>query len=157
MSILQILLVVAVAALVIGRRMTGRPVEARRLVVLPGALAVYGWFLLHKSGPLTHTDQLWLGVEGAVSVAIGVVRGSTVRLFERDGHVWSRYRPITLLLWIASIAARFGLEAAAIASGAGKAAMTSSTMLMFGLSLAAESLIILPRAHASGIPVMVRS
>jgi hypothetical protein len=35
--------------------------------------------------------------------------------------------------------------------------MTSSTMLMFGLSLAAESLIVLPRAHASGIPVLARS
>lgn len=157
MSILQILLVVVVVALVIGRRMTGRPVESRRLVVLPGVLAVYGWTVLHKSGHLTNTDQVWLGVEGAVSVAIGVVRGSTVRLFERDGYVWSRYRPITLLLWVASIAARFALEAGAVASGAGKAVMTSSTILMFGLSLAAESLIVLPRAQASGIPVMARS
>ena len=64
---------------------------------------------------------------------------------------------VTLLLWIGSIAARFALEAAAVASGADRSAMTSSIMLLFGLSLAAESLIVLPRAHASRIPVMVRS
>jgi hypothetical protein len=158
MSILQILLIIAVAALVIGKRMTGRPVDARRSVVMPGVLAVYGLAVLHKSGiPLSHTDQVWLVLQGAVSVVIGVVRGCTIRLYERDGVVWARYRPVTLLLWIGSIAARFALEAAAVASGADKSAMTSSIMLMFGLSLAAESLIVLPRAHASGIPVMVRS
>ena len=137
--------------------MTGRPFDARRSVVMPGALAVYGLSLLQKSGTtLTHTDQVWLVVQGAVSVVIGVVRGCTIRLYERDGYVRARYRPITLVLWIGSIAARFALEAAAVASGADKAAMTSSIMLMFGLSLAAESLIVLPRAHATGIPVMVR-
>ena len=145
MNFLQIVLIVAVAALVVGKRMTGRPVDARRSVVL------------HKSGgTLTHTDQVWLAVQGAVSIAIGVVRGCTIRLYERDGYVWARYRPITLLLWIGSIAVRFALEAAAVASGADKAAMTASVMLMFGLSLAAESLTVLPRAYASGIPVMVR-
>jgi len=158
MNPLQILLIVFVAALVVGKRMTGRPVDARRSVVMPAVLAVYGVALLHKSGTaLTHTDQLWLVLQAVVSVLVGVVRGSTIRLYERDGVVWARYRPVTLLLWIGSIAARFALEAAAVASGADKAAMTSSIMLMFGLSLAAESLIVLPRAHASGIPVMVRS
>ena len=157
MNILQIALIIAVAALVIGKRLTGRPVDTRRSVVMPGVLAVYGWLILQKSGTLTHTDQVWLVAEGAVSVAIGMVRGSTIRLYERDGVLWARYRPLTLLLWIGSIAARFGLEAAAVGAGAGKAAMTSSTMLMFGVSLAAESLIVLPRAHASGIPVLARS
>jgi uncharacterized membrane protein len=157
MNILQIVLIIAVAALVIGKRLTGRPVDTRRSVVMPGVLAVYGWVILQKSGTLTHTDQVWLAVQGAVSIAIGLVRGSSIRLYERDGVVWARYRPVTLLLWVGSIAARFGLEAVAVGAGAGKAAMTSSTMLMFGLSLAAESLIVLPRAHASGIPVMARS
>ena len=157
MSILQIVLIVAVAALVIGKRLTGRPVDSRRSVVMPGVLAVYGFFLLHKSGTtLTHTDQVWLAVQGVVSVAVGLVRGSTVRLYERDGYLWARYRPITLALWAGSIAARFGLEAAAIGAGADKPAMTSSITLMFGLSLAAESLIVLPRAYASGIPVLAR-
>lgn len=158
MSIVQIILIVAVAALVIGKRLTGRPVDARRSVVMPGVLAVYGLFILHKSGTsLSHTDQVWLAVQAIVSVAIGLVRGCTVRLYERDGHLWARYRPITLLLWLGSIAARFALEAAAVASGADKAAMTSSIMFLFGLSLAAESLVVLPRAYASGIPVLVRS
>lgn len=158
MNLLQIVLIVFVAALVIGKRMTGRPVDTRRSVVMPGVLAVYGVAILHRSGTvLTHTDQVWLVVQGTVSVAIGVVRGCTIRLYERDGVVWARYRPVTLLLWIGSIAARFALEAAAVASGADKGAMAASVMLMFGLSLAAESLVVLPRAHASGIPVMVRS
>jgi hypothetical protein len=158
MDILQILLIIAVAAVVIGKRMTGRPVDTRRSVVMPGVLAVYGAVILHKSGtPLSYTDQTWLVLQGAVSVVIGMVRGCTIRLYERDGVLWARYRPSTLLLWIGSIAARFALEAAAVASGADRSAMTSSIMLLFGLSLAAESLIVLPRAHASRIPVMVRS
>jgi len=158
MNVLQIVLIVAVVALVIGKRLVGRPVDARRSVVMPGALAVYGLTLLFKSDhQLTHTDEVWLVIQGAVSVAIGLARGTTIRLYERDGYLWARYRPITLLLWLASIVGRIALEAAAVASGADKTAMTSSMMLMFGASLAAESLIVLPRAYASGIPVMARA
>ncbi|GAA2059130.1 hypothetical protein GCM10009839_81580 [Catenulispora yoronensis] len=157
MSIVQIGLIVLVLALVVGRRLTGRPLDTRRSVVLPGVLAVYGLVTLQKAGTLTHTDQAWLAASGAVSIAFGLVRGMTVRLYERDGYLWARYRPSTLALWAASIAARFAVEAAAVASGAGRSAMTSSLMLMFGLSLAAESLVVLPRAQASGVPVMARS
>ena len=157
MSILQIVLIVAVAALVIGKRLTGRPVDTRRSVVMPGVLAVYGFFILQKAGTVTHTDQVWLAILAAVSVAIGLVRGTTIHLYERNGVLWARYRPITLLLWIGSIALRFGLDHVAVGEGAGKAVMASSTMLMFGLSLAAESLVVLPRAHASEIPVLARS
>jgi hypothetical protein len=157
MNLLQIVLIIAVAALVIGKRLAGRPIDARRSVVMPGVLAVYGVFVLRKSGTLTHTDQVWLVVQGVVSVAVGMARGATVRVYEQNGYAWAKYRPVTLLLWVASIAGRFALEAAAIASGAGRTAMTSSVMLMFGLSLAAESLIVLPRAYASGIPVLARS
>ncbi|MFL6116664.1 MAG: hypothetical protein ACJ786_35710 [Catenulispora sp.] len=157
MNGVQILLIVLVAALVIGKRLTGRPVDTRRSVLVPGVLAVYGFFQVQKAGPLTHTDQIWLVISGAVSVALGLARGTTVRLYQRNGYLWVRYRPSTILLWLASIAARFAIEAAAIASGAGRSAMTSSMMLMFGLSLAAEALILLPRAQASGIPIMARS
>jgi hypothetical protein len=118
---------------------------------------VYGVVILQKSGTLTHTDQVWLVVQGVVSVAIGMARGATIRLCVGGGYAWAKCRPVTLLLWVASIAGRFALEAAAVASGAGRGAMTSSVMLMFGLSLAAESLIVLPRAYASGIPVLARS
>ncbi|MEZ0112920.1 hypothetical protein ABH920_006944 [Catenulispora sp. EB89] len=157
MNILQIVLIVAVAALVIGKRLTGRPVDTRRSIVMPGVLAVYGLVILQKSGTLTHTDQVWLGIQAGVSVAIGLIRGSSIHLYERNGVLWARYRPITILLWLGSFALRFGLELAAVGAGAGKSAMSSSTMLMFGLSLAAESLIVVPRAHASGIPVLARS
>ena len=156
MNIVQIALVVAGVVLVAIRRLTGRPVDSRRSVMMPGILAVYGLTLLHKSGPITHTDEAWLVVSGLVSVAFGLVRGMTVRLYERNGYLWARYRPSTLLLWLASIAARFAIEAAAVASGADRGVMTASLMLMFGLTLAAESLVVLPRAQASGIPVMVR-
>lgn len=157
MSIVQIALIGLVVVLVIGKRLTGRPLDTRRSVVVPGLLAVYGVVVLQKAGEITHTDQAWLVASGVVSVVFGLVRGVTVRLYERDGYLWARYRPSTLLLWAASIAARFAIEAAAVASGAGRGVMTSSLMLMFGLSLAAESLVVLPRAQASGIPVMARS
>jgi hypothetical protein len=157
MSIVQIALIIVVVVLVIGRRLTGRPVDTRRSVVMPAVLAVYGLSLVHKSGPVTHTDQVWLAASGLMSILFGLVRGMSVRLYERNGYLWARYRPSTLLLWVASIAARFAVEAAAVASGADRGVMTASLMLMFGLSLAAESLVVLPRAQASGIPVMARS
>ncbi|WP_344662079.1 hypothetical protein [Catenulispora subtropica] len=157
MNIVQIALIVLVLALVVGKRLAGRPVDTRRSVVMPGILAVYGLVVLRKAGPVTHTDQIWLAVSGAVSIAFGLARGATVRLYARNGYLWARYRPSTILLWVASIAARFAVEAAAVASGAGRGVMTSALMLMFGLSLAAESLVVVPRAQASGIPVMARS
>jgi hypothetical protein len=33
----------------------------------------------------------------------------TIKLFERDGHLWQRYTPWTLLVWVTSIGASFGL------------------------------------------------
>lgn len=62
MNVVRILLIVLVVALVIGKRLTGRPLDTRRSVLLPGALAVYGVVLVHRAGPLTPTDQVWLAV-----------------------------------------------------------------------------------------------
>jgi hypothetical protein len=153
----NIVLIAALVVFVIVRRFAGRAVDPRRSMVMPAALAVYGFVLLRQVGHLSPTDFGWLTVDGTSAVLTGLARGTSVHLYERGGVLWQRYRPATLAWWIAAITIRFGIAAAAISAGADRKVMDSSFVLMFGISLAAEAAVVLPRAFAKGVPIAPRA
>ena len=157
MNTVQILLIAALVVLLIGRRFTGRALDPRRSMIVPAAMAVYGFTLVRHSPSISRTDVVWLVASGAAAVVTGLIRGRSVRLYERDGVLWQRYQASTLVWWIVSIGARIAIGAAAVAAGADRSVMTSSTLLMFGVSLAAEAAIVLPRAFSSGVPIASRT
>jgi hypothetical protein len=111
MNTVRILLIAALVVLLIGRRFTGRVLDPRRSMIVPAAMAVYGFTLVRHSPSISRTDVVWLVASGA----------------------------------------------AAVAAGADRSPMTSSTLLMFGVSLAAEAAIVLPRAFSSGVPIASRT
>src|ERR1700712_3303694 len=118
MNLITVLLVLVAIGYVLVRRFAGEPLEARRLAVLPIVLAVIGVAQLRG----LHATPLDIGVlaaEGVIAVGLGAVRGLTVQVYSRDGHLWYRYRPLTVVVWVGSALVRLGGAAAGHALGAG--------------------------------------
>jgi hypothetical protein len=154
MSGLQILIVAAVVIWMIIRRFAGSPVGAKTLA-LPIVLTVYGLVQLDQGrhGHFTTTEIALLAIEALVGVLAGVGRGVTIKLYERDGHLWQRYTVLTLAAWIGMIILRIGLAVGGHAMGA--ALPTGGTLMVtFGISLLIESLVVQKRAFATGVAIM---
>ena len=153
MSTVEILLVAALVIFMIARRFLGQPVGARGML-LPVGLTGYGLVNLNSAvhGHFTTADIALLGLELVVGALAGLARGSTIKLYVRDGHLWQRYGLLTLFVWICLIAVRVGFAVAGSALGATLPA-GGSIMATFGLSLLVESLVVAKRAAATGTPI----
>lgn len=153
-DVLRVALVIVVVVLLIARRMYGEPLQPMRVFLLPPVFLVIGGYDFAKSahGAIHPVDVAFLALGAVIALAFGVGRGLSVGLFERDGHLWMRYRVRTLLLWLLLIGIRVLLNLAGQAAGAHAATANTALMLMFGLTLAAESAVLALRATASGIP-----
>jgi hypothetical protein len=145
-TVAQLLVVVAVLGLVIGRRFQPRPVrgDARRwrLPLILMAVGLYSVVQLTKgSHPITlnGNDVGYLVLGGLLSLALGAARGMTIRIFDQGGVLVQRYAATTAALWVATIAVRLGLDAAAPSFGVAKAVAGASIMFMFGISLLGEA------------------
>jgi hypothetical protein len=150
MSILQVLIIAAVVVFVIVRRFAGSPVQARSLV-LPLGVTAYGVVMLRHAHVGT-VDVAFLAVEVLLALAVGALRGTTIRLYVRDGYLWQRYQWSTLAAWVAAIALRVGLSV--VGQLAGVHLVTQSLLLVLGLSLVAEALVVGRRALRHGAPTV---
>jgi hypothetical protein len=95
-------LIAAGVLYVLVRRFRGEPLNARDLLAPPAFLLFFG---------IRAVDEFHLIylLPLAAGFAFGALRGMTIRLFERDGHLWQRYTPWTLLVWVTSLGASVGL------------------------------------------------
>lgn len=145
---LQSAIIVVVVVLLIARRLRGRKVNGVRQAVVITAMALYGvnliWQALGKSHPdhLTHGDLTLLGAGAVISLGMGAFRGSTVSFFERGGELYSRYTPLTVVLWLVTLVIRLGIDAGSSHFDASHLIAQSSLTLMFALSLAGESIVV---------------
>ena len=151
MNLLTGLLALAAIVYVLFRRLAGEPLEGRRLVVLPLILLIVGVSQLNGAHA-TSLDITVLVVEGAVAATLGAVRGLTVHVYERNGHLWYRYRPLTVVVWLASLLLRLGQVFAAHALGADSSVLSAALLPLLGLSLLGEALVVGKRALATGVP-----
>ncbi|HEX3812846.1 MAG TPA: hypothetical protein VHX59_08395 [Mycobacteriales bacterium] len=152
MNVVQILIIVAVVALVIGRRLGGQPLQLKRLVVLPVVLCAIGLEGLTKA--VQHpspADVGLLALSLVVSLIFGLLRGFSVQVSVRDGYLWYRYRPSTMGWWAAAVASRAGLAAVEHAAGAGHA-LASSLMLGLAVTLLGEAAVVYHRSRALDAP-----
>ncbi|MEV4510486.1 hypothetical protein AB0K00_16145 [Dactylosporangium sp. NPDC049525] len=161
MNLTTALLIAAAVLYLLVRRFTGEPLQARRLVLPPVLLVAWGGYAVSQAftaGTLAHAvlDGAVLGAGAVLGVAGGLVRGLTVRVFVRDGHLWYRYTALTLLVWIVLIGARFAENAAGRALGADAAVLAAALPFMLGLSLLAEAAVTGRRAIATGVPFAPR-
>jgi len=145
-GVVEVVLVVALVGYVLVRRFRGEPAEGKRLVLLPGILAVVGFTSVAKVAQ-SGLSITFLLVSIVVSVLIGLLRGASVRVYESDGIVHMRYTLVSIGLLVVNLAVRFGsgLVLGAIDSSAARAA-NSGLMLAIGASLLAEGLVVLSKA-----------
>jgi hypothetical protein len=150
----QILLFLAIIVWRLVRKMQERPVKTdaarwRLPLILTGLGAFETISLTHGAHPVKFdtADVTYLVAVGAVSVVLGLVRGTTVRLADRGGVLTQRYTVLTAFLWLATVAVRLGLDVTASHSfGVASAVTGTSILMMFGLSLLGESAMVTLRA-----------
>jgi hypothetical protein len=154
---MTMLLVVIGIGYVLWSRMQGRPLKAKRLLVLPLVFIVLGITnLTGSSAPhLSATDLGFLAVGVALSAVLGAARGATIEIYPQQGELWQRYRATTVGLWLALIGSKVVLMVLAHSAGAAAGAGTDSLMLSLGVSLLAEAAVVAPRALATGLPFAV--
>jgi hypothetical protein len=146
----EVVLIVAAVVYVMVRRMIGEPAQAKRMLVLPGVLAVIGLTdvakQVHSAGSLG-----FLAVTIGISVLFGLLRGASVRVSQRGGLAFVRYTWVTVALWLANLAVKFGanLVASHGLTGAG-----GSLLLTLGAGMLVEGLVVMYRALRDNHPVM---
>lgn len=130
-------LIAAAVLYLLIRRFRGEPLNARDLLAPPAFLLFFGIRALDEFH-LIYLIPLTTGF------AFGALRGTTIKLFEKEGHLWQRYTPWTLLVWVTSIGASFGTSALI--------GHTAPTQLSIGVSLLGELCTIGAKALNTGIP-----
>jgi hypothetical protein len=161
MNLTTTLLVAAAVGYLLVRRFTGEPLEARRLVLPPVLLVAWGGYAVSGAltgGTLAHAvrDGAVLGAGAVLAAAGGIVRGTTVRVFVRNGHLWYRYTPLTVAVWLVLTGLRLAEEAAGRALGADPATVAAALPFMIGLSLLGEAAVVARRGIATGVPFAPR-
>ncbi|MFL6072759.1 MAG: hypothetical protein ACJ73S_05110 [Mycobacteriales bacterium] len=144
---LTLLIVAALIVLVVARRLAGEPLRIKQMLIIPVVLAGIGIHQL-AGGTITGGMVSYLAVGSVVAAALGLVRGMTVAVYEKNGVVWMRYRPLTIVMWVLSAAVRGGMAMAA--RGAGVHVPAQTTILLAAVSLAAEAAMVAPKALATG-------
>ncbi|MDI5973848.1 hypothetical protein POF50_031670 [Streptomyces sp. SL13] len=148
---LQTAVVVVIMALLIVRRMRGRRVYGGRAPIVIAIMVVYGAVLIGTAvgvsypSHLTEGDVVLLGVGTVVSLALGAIRGTTVRMFLREGELYARYTPLTVVLWLVTFAVRLGIGTGASHVNASHTVAQASLVMMVALSLAGETVVVRAR------------
>jgi hypothetical protein len=143
----DIILIIAGVGYVLARRWAGQLLEAKRLLIVPVILTIIGISDLHKAHPMNATTVAFIAAGVGLSIVIGLVRGATVYLGERNGELWMRYRASTIGLWVLNFALKIALLPIEHAvSPASSSASNDGILLAIGLGIVAETLVVLYRA-----------
>jgi UDP-N-acetylmuramyl pentapeptide phosphotransferase/UDP-N-acetylglucosamine-1-phosphate transferase len=144
----EIIIGVAVLALLIYRQLRTRPVNASGLrltavIGVIGLIETYQFVEKHHAGALTYVALLGSLV---LAAAFGVLRAATVRIWLQDGQPWSRGSWVTASLWIAALAAHLGYDA--LVAGRGTANVGDATIVLYlAVSLGIQRLVVHQRAQ----------
>ncbi|MFI6095610.1 DUF1453 domain-containing protein [Lentzea sp. NPDC051213] len=139
----EVVLIAAAIIYVLARRLMGEPAEGKRLLILPAVLGVIG---LTQVSVTSASAIVFLVASAALSVVFGLLRGLTIRTYEQNGIVMLRYTAMTIVLWVASIAARLAAGFVMNQIDPSAAHAGNGLMLVVGAGLLAEGLVVLSKA-----------
>ncbi|HZV50126.1 MAG TPA: hypothetical protein VFD49_10210 [Candidatus Dormibacteraeota bacterium] len=144
--LVEVVIVAVALVALIGRQLTARPLNERRLWLMPLAALAYGAYrLLQAPGPDAATLAT-LALEAAVLGGLGLARGASIRVWTSpEGVPMSRGTLLTLGLWAVAIAVRLG---AALLQGGGGSAGVGELIFLVGVSFATQNAVIWARAQA---------
>ena len=144
----QIIIGIAVLALLIYRQLRTRPVNASglRLAAILGVLGLIEAFQFvdkHHAGAVTYAALLGSLV---LAAGFGVLRAATVRIWLREGQPWSRGSWVTASLWIVALAAHLGYDA--LVAGHRTDGVGGATIVLYlAVSLGIQRLVVHQRAQ----------
>ena len=150
MGVVEIVLILALVVFMVWRRMAGQPLRAGRLIIVPIVAVAFGLQALPGVGSDPAAIAV-LAAEAVTGIATGAARGATVGIYERGGHLWYRYRPLTVVVWLLIIPLRIGMVLATTAIGV-SLPTNGALLIVLGASLLAESGVIALRASRTGVP-----
>ena len=150
MLVLDVILGLAVLALLIYRQLSARQVNAAALrlfviLMIIGVLQTYQFMSKNHAHPL-----IIAAIAGSVVLAaiFGWLRASTVRVWlEDDGQAWSQGSWLTAVLWIVSLAAHLGYDILVAHGPAARGLGTATIVLYLAVSLGFQRVLVLQRAH----------
>jgi hypothetical protein len=147
--LIDIVIGIAVLALLIYRQLSARPVSDSGLRII-AILAVVG--LLEAAQFLQHTHAgavTYAALAGSLLLAavFGALRAATVRLWVQGSQPWTKGTWLTAGLWIAAVAAHLGYDAL-VTPGHGSSGVGAATVVLYlAVSLGIQRVIVLGRAH----------
>jgi hypothetical protein len=147
--VLDVILGVAVLALLIYRQLSVRPVNASALrliavLLVIGVLQTYRFLSQNHAHPLTFAA---LGGSLILAAIFGTLRARTVRVWLDDGQAWSQGNWLTAVLWIASLAAHLGYVIL-VGHGNGIRGLGVATIVLYlAISLGFQRILVMQRAH----------
>jgi hypothetical protein len=150
MLVLDIILGLAVLALLIYRQLFAHQVNAAALrllviLVIIGVLQTYQFLSKNHAHPLTIA-----AIAGSVVLAaiFGWLRARTVRVWlGDDGQAWSKGNWLTAVLWVVSLAAHLGYDIL-VAHGPGARGLGTATIVLYlAVSLGFQRVLVLQRAR----------
>jgi hypothetical protein len=147
--VLDIILGVAVLALLIYRQLSTRPVNASALrliaiLAIIGVLQTIQFLNKNHAHPLTYAA---IGGSLVLAAIFGALRASTVRIWLQDNQAWSKGNWVTAALWIASLAAHLGYDVLVVHGPGARGLGTATIVLYLAVSLGFQRALVLQRAH----------
>ena len=147
---LQIIIGIAVLGWILSNQMRVRQFTVRRLRVA-GILAIVGVIEVASTAgthPVSVVGWTLLVTGLVIGAALGLLRAATVRLWVRDGAVYTQGHAMTAALWIVGIAIHIGLDVLARAIAPSADAVDAASVLLFiAVSLGVQGLVTLQRAR----------
>ena len=148
--VVTLVIAAAILAYVIFQQLRTRLVNPRRLVTLPGIMILLGIFNLDKHPPTSGAAFLAIVASLLVAVVFGLARGVSVQTWREGGAVFRKGTAVTLILWIVGLALRVLIGFVAAKNGVNQAVTYGEAPLFFGVTLAAQNVLIWYRAEEQG-------
>lgn len=157
MSTLVLVVIGALVVLrVLGKQLTGSVVTGRSLVLMPAILIVIGLGSAATALSLAQPGEiLFFLLDAVIVVGLGLARGTSTRLTLRDGGLFQKGTALTLVLWLTTIAVRVGAGFLGHSLGGAGTLTTASAVLLFGVTIAAQNVVIYLRAQQQRLPLAV--
>ena len=151
MTFANVLIYVALIALVLARRFSGHPIgNVKKLFALPVVVTVIGFVDL-SHGKLKPLAVTLIVIGAIVSLGLGSLRGRADKVSERDGSAYVQWGVVSLILFCVNIAAKLVLDLIGVAAGEAFSTAGKSLIFTLGLTLVGETIVLSMRT--GGAPV----
>jgi hypothetical protein len=141
---------IAVLVWVVVNQLRARPLRGRRMQIA-AVLGVVGVVQLVSAAgahPVPALGWVLLLAGLVVGAVLGAIRAGTVRLWVRDGVVWTQGHAATAALWVLGIVVHVVLDLVARAAAPSAATVDTASILLFvAVSLAVQGVVTSHRAR----------